>query len=298
MRLLVVLLVCAGFGAAQTTDENVSKDLVNELFKKVRGGEVYIGTLPPGLESLGLSLDERFTVVGGFEDVYADATTSEAFLHYEGEWQSVVETLQQQLGDKGWNDVSNLPASWGFESGIAAPDFGEFCSGSSHVSFSADSASETPTLRLSYDTRSANVEETFCEEEEESIEATEERTNVPHLLLQPPPKSLILVAENLPYNGEPLPKMDIMGVSLPGGWSSRTTLSTTLAPEVVLEHYNTQMKETGWTLGRSNADEINTWSEWTFTDEAGQKWLATLNVTHHESFKNLLMPVLIVLTVE
>jgi hypothetical protein len=304
MRFLVVLLLILSFGQAQTANDesvstgSVSKDLVTELFKRLRGGDVYVGTLPPSLETLGLSLDERFKVVGGFEESFDEASTSEAYLHYEGEWQKVVETLQQQLENKGWSDVSNLPSSWGFASGAATPDFGEFCSGSSHFSFSSDSGSETPTLRLSLDTRSAEVEETFCEEEEESIEATEERTKIPPLLLTAPNPSLILVAENLPYNGEPLPKMEIMGVTLPGGWSSRAVLSTTLSAEDIRKSYDAQLTEAGWTLGRTNSDELNNWSEWTFTDEAGQKWLATLNVTHHESFKNLLMPVLVVLTVE
>jgi hypothetical protein len=294
MRFLLLLLLLSGLGQAQTTDDTVSKDLVNELFKRLRGGDVYIATLPPSLEALGLTLDERFKVVGGFEDSFADASTSEAYLHYEGDWHSVVDTLQQQLASKGWSDVSNLPPSWGFATGAATPDFGEFCSGSSHVSFSSDLTADAPTLRLSLDTRSAKVEETFCEEEEESLEASEERMKLPQLLLSPPASSLILVAENLPYNGEPLPKMEILGVTLPGGWSSRTVLSTSLSAEDIRKSYDAQLTEAGWTLGRTNSDDLNTWSEWELTDTSGQSWLATLNVSHHEAYPNIVMPILMV----
>jgi hypothetical protein len=295
MRFLVVWLFVLSFAQAQTASgESVSKDLVTELFKRLRGGDVYVGTLPPSLETLGLTLDERFTIVGGFEESFAEASTSEVYLHYQGEWQKVVETLQQQLEGKSWNDVSNLPASWGFVNGAAAPDFGEFCSGSSRISFSSDLASETPTLRLSLETRSANVEETFCEEEEESIEATEERTKIPPLLLAPPNPSLVLVAENLPYNGEPLPKMDVLGVTLPGGWSSRTVLSTTLAAEDIRKSYDAQLSEAGWQSGRTNSDDLNTWSEWELTDANGQTWIATLNVIRHGAYPTIAMPMLIV----
>jgi hypothetical protein len=51
----------------------------------------------------------------------------------------------------------------------------------------------------------------------------------------------------------------------------------------------------GWILGRTNADELQDWSEWTFSDEAGQDWLATITVTHHEAYPNIVMPILIVL---
>jgi hypothetical protein len=286
MRFLVVLLLILGFGQAQTaTDDSISKDSVSKDL---------VTELPPSLETLGLTLDERFKVVGGFEESFDEASTSEAYLRYEGDWQNVVQTLQQQLEDKGWSDVSNLPTSWGFVNGAAAPDFGEFCSGSSHVSFSSDLVSETPTLRLSLETRSANVEETFCEEEEESIEATQERTRLPQLLLAPPNPSLVLVAENLPYNGEPLPKMEILGVTLPGGWSSRTVLSTTLSTEDIRKSYDAQLTEAGWTLGRTNSDALNNWSEWELTDSSGQTWVATLNVTHHDALSNIVMPILII----
>jgi hypothetical protein len=186
-----------------------------------------------------------------------------------------------------------LTTSWGFtntESQISLNAYGGYCKGDATLNFGI--YDNILSLSLMTTSSSQNVCEDQVAQQEEYLASTNVGIDMPELQLLPPATSKVLVAEPLLYS--PVAGGTVQGVELPGGWGSRTTLSTTLTPARVLELYNAQMERAGWALGRSNADELHDWSEWTFTDEAGQDWLATITVTHHEAYPNLMMPILIV----
>jgi hypothetical protein len=104
---------------------------------------------------------------------------------------------------------------------------------------------------------------------------------------------LVLVAENLPYSSS-IPPSQFMGVTLPGGWASRTTLATKLLPAEILLHYEKQMQDLGWTKVQGGTTPLQEWSELELVKN-DKKWLGTLSISHHEAYPGVVMPILIVL---
>ncbi len=299
MRFIITSLFLLSLAFAQTAPEGyVSKETIEKFFKRTQGGDITFGalsplfveqgiTLPPELQAIA-SIQQDFEMMGSPGQVNARA-------YSEVPEDVSLESFRQQFTDNGWTDLTTSGFTvWGFvtaEQTITTFDnnYGNFCKDNASVYYNRYEG----ILELSLDVYNDSTD--MCETQTSGMMMVPPAITVPDLKLSAPPGSLTLVAEPL---AGPLEKSTLQNIDLPGGWSSRATLSTTLAPGRVLAHYNEQMRKAGWAMGRGNADEINTWSEWTFTDETGQKWLATLNVTHHEAFKNLLMPILVVFTVE
>jgi hypothetical protein len=292
--------------AQEAPEGYVSKELIERLFKAARGGDdIFIGELSPlfsdyavtgpeGLELLG-STQEEYRMYEGFSQEYARA-------YFDTSENGDLTTFNQSFSEDGWTSLTGpVTTDWGFigPQQFTLGDYGSYCKGNATVNFGSYGDETIFELSLEVNTNidntnnANNIDDNACEQQIRGRSRTiaisgtvEGGIDIPDLQLSPPATSVALIAEMLPYS--PVPKS-------PGGLGSRTTLSTTLAPSRVLELYNLQMERAGWTFTRSNTDEIHDWSEWTFTDEAGQDWLATINVTHHEAYPNLVMPILIVL---
>lgn len=309
MRLLFIITTLLTFVSAQEAPEGyVSKEVIERLFKATQGGDdIFIGELSPlfadyavtGPEGFGLlgSTQEDYGAYEGFSQVYARA-------YFDTSENGDLVKFHQSFAENGWTSLMGpVTTVWGFigpEQPITG-DYGSYCKGNAIVNFGSYDDETIFELSLEVNTNidnTNNTDDNACEQQMGMRSVTvsvavEAGIDIPDLQLTPPATSVALVAEAVPYY--PVPSSTIQGVELPGGWGSRTTLSTTLASSRVLELYNAQMERAGWTLGRSNADELHDWSEWTFTDEAGQDWLATITVTHHEAYPNIVMPILVVL---
>jgi hypothetical protein len=293
--LLGISWICS-FGLGQT--EGISKETVTELLKRIRRGaestEFFIGELPSEIADLSLALDD-FTIFGGFQESYQDATFSEAYLDYQGNWQVAAQEIQEHLGVRGWHNVSSASASWGFNNGSPILEYADFCQGNTHFNYFFEPTSDQRSKATFHiDHYAEGQKETYCEEENETIEAHENIIDLPPLLLKSPEAALILTAENLPYS-DPVPTSEVMGVSLPGGWASRTSLATQLSPADVLLHYQKQMTDAGWHKIQTGSTPLQEWSELELIDERGQKWLGSLSITHHEAYPGVVMPILMVL---
>jgi hypothetical protein len=296
-RFFMYGLIIAFISSLSWGQDEISKENVTELFKRIRrgaeGGQVFVAELPPGIAELGLNLQQGFSILGGFQESYGDSRFSEAYLDYQGEWQTVAQEIQQHFGAKGWTNISTAAASWGFDNGVPVLEYGDFCQGHTHFNYFFE-LQENQSSKLSFrlDQFSEDEDETFCEEEHESLEASEEIIDLPPLLLKAPEGASILIAENIPQS-DPVAATEVMGTMLPGGWSSRSTLSTTLSPAKVAEHYEMQMQQAGWKKVQGGSTPLSEWSEWEFTAESA--WLAELNVNHYEAFPELTMLTLQVL---
>jgi hypothetical protein len=306
MRFILMGFVFLSVSFAQEAPEGyVSIEAIEKLFKVTQGGsEVSIGELSPLFKEQGVAAPAGLEPVASIQQDYSMGMVGapqqlNARAYFEVEADVSLEPFRAALQDDGWTNLETFRTGvWGFVSSeelVRSGDYanyGNFCRNNATLYYNVWEG----LLDLNLDVYGEDVD--MCEQQRaqtEEFSDTSEIT-VPELKLSAPSGSKTLVAEPLTYAA--IPKSTVQDVDLPGGWSSRATLSTTLAPARVLAHYNMQMQQAGWTRGRSNADELNTWSEWTFTDESGQKWLATVNVTHNEAFENLLMPLLVVLTVD
>ncbi len=305
MRLLLGLLVVVTLVSAQEAPEGyVSKESIEKLFNATQGGgEIFFGELSPLFAEKGIMAPEGFEPLGSTQQDYSEgmigaAQQISARAFFDASNEMTLEPFRKNLEENGWTNLDTALATvWGFvgaEQTTTFNTYGSFCKG--NTLFGYNIYDDILSLNLDSYEETTNICQEQITQNQAYFASEDTGINVPDLQLTPPTTSIALVSENLPYY--PVPNSTIENIDLPGGWSSRTTLSTKLAPSRVLGLYNMQMARAGWSMGRTNADELNTWSEWTLTDEAGQKWLATLNVTHHESLENLLMPVLVVLTVE
>jgi hypothetical protein len=299
MRFVLTALFFLSISLAQTAPEGyVSKETIVKFFKRTQGGDITFSALSPLFVEQGIELPPGLGVIASIQQDFGGMggpSQSNARAYSEVPEDMSLEGFRQQFLDDGWTDLTTSGLTvWGFvnaDNSITTFDnnYGNFCKDNVSIYYN----NYEGMLELSLDVYDNDTD--MCETQNQGMMLMSPAIAVPDLKLSAPTGSLTLVAE--PLVG-PIEKSTLRNIDLPGGWSSRATLSTTLTASRVLADYNQQMREAGWTMGRNNADEINTWSEWTFTDEAGQKWLATVNVTHHEAFKNLVMPILVVFTVE
>jgi hypothetical protein len=301
MRFVFVLLLLSTFVYSQEAPEGyISEEALQKLFKATQQGDIFIAELSPLFVEYGIPLPEGYELLGSMEQDYSMGMMGapeqlNARAYFDGASEVSLEPLRDSLLSDGWTNLeAELSTVWGFtgaEQTTFSNTYGSYCKDNALFNYNLYDG----ILNFNLDSFGEGVD-TCTEQLAQSqtyLEAQDVGIDVPDLQLTPPAASVALVAEALPYY--PVASSTIKGVELPGGWGSRTTLSTTLAPSRVLELYNAQMERAGWTMGRTNADDIHDWSEWTFTDEAGQDWLATITVTHHEAYPNLVMPILIVL---
>jgi hypothetical protein len=316
VRLLLTIAVVLTLVSAQEAPEGyVSKEVIERLFKADRGGDdIFIGELSPLFADYAVTGPEGFELLGSIQEyrVYEGFSQEYARAYFDNPGDGDLVEFHQSFSENGWTNLMGpVTTDWGFIGPQQAllRDYGSYCKANALVNFSSYGDETIFELSLEVNTNiddTENSENNACEEQmgmqssrtvlvaTATISVTVEMgIDIPDLQLSPPATSVALIAEMLPYS--PVPRSTIEGIELPGGWGSRTTLSTTLAPSRVLELYNAQMERAGWTFARTNADELHDWSEWMFTDEAGQDWLATINVTHHEAYPNLVMPILVVL---
>ena len=259
-------------------------------FSRLRkGAEVTIGELSPLFVEQGIEGHSGLTIIASTQQDYGGMIGApnqlNARAYFETDEDMSLETFRQQFTDGGWTDLTTSGLiAWGFVDANQervtplTSNYGNYCRQNATLYFNFYEGIVEVSLDV-FD-KATNV----CEEQSQlgmqSIPPDLD-IEVPELKLTPPTGTRSLYSEPLPYY--PVAKSTIQNVELPGGWGSRATLSTTLSPMRVLADYNEQMRDVGWMMGRSNADELHDWSEWTFTDEAGQDWLATINVTHHEA---------------
>ncbi len=298
--------------------ETVPKDLANELFRRIRGSgetQIYVGELPPLIAGLALELDE-YVIVGGFQEANAfdqdEQTRAEAYLSYKGDWQKAAPELQSHFKTLNWKVMNfNYATAWGFASN-AAFQSGDFCLENQRFSFSFYTTTQETKVTFFVEQIVGTNEMLICPESMNSSEPLASpmegealappmevapdvalESYIPPLYLEPPDESLVLVAENLPYSS-PIPASQFMGVDLPGGWASRTTLATKLSPARVLSHYEKQMQELGWRKVQGGSTPLQEWSELELL-EKNKKWLGTLSISHHEAYPGVVMPILMVL---
>jgi hypothetical protein len=302
MRFLIFIATVLALVSAQEPPEGyVSKEVIERLFKATQGGDdIFIGELSPLFVEYGIPLPEGYQLLGSVERDYGMGMMGaseqlNANAYFDAANEVSLESFRDTLLSDGWTNLeAALSTVWGFtgaEQTVFSNTYGSYCKDNALFGYSI----YEEFLNFNLDSYGKEVD-TCAEQLAQSqtyLESQDAGINVPDLQLIPPATSVALVAEAIPYY--PVASSTIEGVDLPGGWGSRTTLSTTLEPSRVLELYNAQMERAGWVMGRSNADELNDWSEWTFTDKAGQDWLATVTVTHHEAYPGVVMPILIVL---
>ncbi len=305
MKYILMTLLLFSWGFGQETQDN----LTTEFFRRLRGsgqGEVYIGELPPLFQSLSIELD-NYVVIGGFQEVSTfeqnEQTHAEAYLSYKGNWQDGVLSLQSHFKTLNWNltSVNYLPV-WGFASNVVGQS-GDVCLNNQRFTFSFDTTTEEVKVIFFAEQIIGPNEMLVCPESMDSSEALASpgdvapdvamESYIPSLYLEPPDDSLVLVAENLP-NSQPIPSGQWMGVDLPSGWASRTTLATKLLPAEILSHYENQLLDLGWTKVQGGSTPLQEWSELELIED-NKKWLGTLSISHHEAYPNVVMPILIVL---
>jgi hypothetical protein len=301
MRLLLLTALLLTFVSAQETPEGyISEEELQKLFKATQRGDIFIGELSPLFREYGIPLPEGYKLLGSIEQDYGMGMMGaseqlNATAYFDAISEVSLEPLRDTLLSDGWTNLeAELSTVWGFtgaEQTVFSNTYGSYCKDNALFNYNI----YEEILNFNLDSFSEEID-TCAEQLAQSqtyLESQDVGIDVPDLQLSPPVTSVALFAEPVPYY--PIPSSMIEDIKLPGGWGSRTTLSTTLAPSRVLELYNAQMERAGWIMGRTNADELHDWSEWTFTDEAGQDWLATITVTHHEAYPNIVMPILIVL---
>ncbi len=218
----------------------------------------------PSQLPVDLTLPEGAQIIGS---VVSEQNEFQILLDVALSSQQVQAFYRQQLLDAGWKQQENVP--------VALKGFADLDKCETFTDENPKFYHETLRAKLEIQTHSKSnaltdvclnlkvVEYTNFSENNDSLSVLVDNL-APLPLLESPPNVQLGRIHSSGGNNE---------------YSSQVQLETELDGMTLINHYDSQFEQSGWSQRDKGQDGALVWSNWTLLDNKGQSWLGLLNIT-------------------